>query len=100
LTGIHLLRTGHIEANLQALNDDFQLPYIPELIERKVTGTEKGVLPQVDLALHSREFERLVGELDAAAGASSLPEAPTARPALNDLLVRIRLAGLSAPAGE
>ena len=28
LTGIHLMRTGRIEANLVTLNDDFQLPYL------------------------------------------------------------------------
>ncbi len=28
LTGIHLMRTGRIEANLLALNQEFRLPYI------------------------------------------------------------------------
>src|SRR5262245_16166203 len=38
LTGIHLMRTGIIEANLVALNQEFRLSYIAELIERKTKG--------------------------------------------------------------
>jgi uncharacterized protein len=95
LTGIHLLRTGQVEANLLALQETFQLPYLPELIDRKVTGAEKGTLPEAELGFHQGEYDRLVGILEAAAEASHLPEAPTARPALHDLLVRVRLRGLS-----
>jgi hypothetical protein len=32
LTGIHLMRTGEVEANLPVLNEKFRLPFIPELI--------------------------------------------------------------------
>src|SRR2546421_6400235 len=42
LTGIHLMRTGEVQANLRRLNESFKLPHIPDLIERKVGGTEKG----------------------------------------------------------
>lgn len=35
LTGIHLLRTGEVQAHLPTLNEGFQLPYIADLIERK-----------------------------------------------------------------
>src|SRR5690348_11296801 len=44
LTGIHLMRTGQVEANLVRLNEIAQLPYISELIARKVSGAEKGRL--------------------------------------------------------
>ena len=44
-----------------------------------------------DPAFHRREFERLRAELESSSQASSLPEAATARPALEDLLVRLRL---------
>ncbi len=90
LTGIHLMRTGEVEANLVRLNETAKLPYIPELIERKVSGTEKGTLDQADLAFHQREFDRLLGELETAHEESHLPERPTAGTALNDLLVRVR----------
>jgi uncharacterized protein len=91
LTGIHLMRTGEIEANLLKLNETFRLSYIPELIERKVNGREKGILPDADLEFYREEYERLVGELEAAAEKSSLPERATAKAELNDLLIRIRL---------
>jgi predicted nucleotidyltransferase len=91
LTGIHLMRSGTIEANLPRLNEEFRLPYIPELIERKTTGPEKGSLEQADLAFHQREFERLRADLEEAMKVSRLPENSTGTEALNDLLVRLRL---------
>jgi uncharacterized protein len=93
LTGVHLMQTGELEANLVTLNETFRLPQLPELITRKVTGTEKGLLPEADLAFHEAEYQRLVVLLESSAAASHLPEAPTARPALHDLHVRLRLAG-------
>jgi predicted nucleotidyltransferase len=92
LTGIHLMRTGVIEANLVTLNEDFRLPYIAELIERKTRG-ENTTLTDADTAFHEAEYQRLRAELQAAHDASPLPEIPdeATRQALNDLLVRIRL---------
>src|SRR5262249_59687517 len=91
LTGIHLMRTGEVQANLGCLNETFKLPYIPELIERKVAGTEKGRLEKADLGFHQQEYERLRAELEQAHRESNLPEAPSGMGALHDLLVRIRL---------
>ena len=62
----------------------------PELA-RKLAGPEKSALDDADVAFHRREYERLVAELEEAQRASTLPEAPSARPALDDLLVRLRL---------
>ena len=93
LTGIHLTRTGEVEANLVTLNDEFRLPYIADLIARKLAGPEKSALNDADVSFHQAEYERLRGELQAAHDASPLPEAPSeeTRAALNDLLVRVRL---------
>ena len=91
LTGIHLMRTGEIEANLGKLNEVFGIEYIPELIERKTSGAEKGVLPETDLGFYRKEYERLVGELERAAESSKLPENPNGKPQLNDLLIRLRI---------
>jgi hypothetical protein len=66
-----------------------------ELIARKTTGAEKGVLPEGNLSFHAAEYRRLVDLLEQSAEASALPEAPSARPDLHDLLVRIRLRGLT-----
>lgn len=92
LTGIHLMRTGEVEANLLHLNEVFKLPYIPDLIARKLTGPEKSILEDADVTFHQREFERLYRELEEASQASTLPETASAKDALNDLLVRLRLA--------
>lgn len=91
LTGIHLMRTGQIEANLIQLNETARLPYIPELIARKTGGPEKGCLEQADLVFHHCEYERLRGVLQQAYEDSRLPEVPSGASALNDLFVRIRL---------
>ena len=91
LTGIHLMRTGEIEANLVLLNDTAKLPYIPDLIARKVGGPEKGRLEQADLDFHEREYQRLTVELERACEQSHLPETARGAAAMNDLLVRIRL---------
>src|ERR1044071_1462898 len=48
LTGIHLMRTGVINANLVELNESFRLPYIPDLIARKTGGPEQSTLGDVD----------------------------------------------------
>ena len=93
LTGIHLMRTGEIEANLLTLNEDFRLPYIADLVARKLAGPEQSVLNDADIAFHESEYQRLRVELQAAHDASKLPELPSeaTRAALNDLLVRARL---------
>ena len=90
LTGIHLMRTGQIEANLVRLNDDAQLSYIPDLIARKTGGPEKGRLETADLKFYEAEYERLRSVLQTAFEESHLPEVPTAAAALNELLIRLR----------
>lgn len=92
LTGIHLMRTGRIEANLSVLNDEFRLPWIPALIQRKVNGAEQGRLESGEVEFHVREYRRLCERLEAEAIRSQLPDEPTCRDALNELLVRVRLA--------
>lgn len=91
LTGIHLMRTGEVEANLVNLNESARLPYIADLIARKTGGPEKGRLDQADLEFHQHEYDRLRAELLAAYEQSQLPEVAAAGPALHDLLVRVRL---------
>ena len=38
LTGIHLMKTGEVQANLCILNESAKLSYLNELIHRKLTG--------------------------------------------------------------
>lgn len=95
LTGIHLMRSGEVEANLVTLNEEFRLPYIHDLVMRKLAGPEKSKLEETDIAFHESEYQRLRGALQAAQDASQLPEVPSeeSRAALNDLLVGVRLKG-------
>jgi predicted nucleotidyltransferase len=95
LTGIWLMRTGEIEANVVTLNRSFRLPYIDDLVARKTGGPEQSTLTDADLAFHEAEYLRLRAELQAAHDASRLIEAPadSTRAALNDLLIRIRTRG-------
>jgi predicted nucleotidyltransferase len=90
LTGIHLMRTGQIEANLLKLNEAHGLPAVTDLIARKLAGPEKSVLGEADFEFHRGEYDRLRGELQAAFDSSKLPDLPTAKPALHDLLLRLR----------
>lgn len=92
LTGIHLMRTGEVEANLVRLNETFRLPQLPELIERKLEGPEKGTLEAADVAFHHREYERLVAKLETAYAESKLPETAMAADGLNELLIEVRTA--------
>ena len=75
------------------MNEEFRLPYIGELVARKLAGPEKSNLEDADIAFHESEYQRLRRELQVAHDASQLPEMPSeeTRAALNDLLVRIRL---------
>ena len=91
LTGIHLMRTGRVEANLLLLNEEFKLPHVPELVARKQASTEKSTLLATELEFHKGEYSRLLAQLEIEGANSQLPVEPTCRDALNDLLVRIRL---------
>ncbi len=91
LAGIHLMRTKRVESNLQQLNQDARLGYIDDLIDMKMSGCEKQLLQGTQLAFHESEFLRLKAELDQARDASDLPEQPSCRDALDQLLIRIRL---------
>jgi predicted nucleotidyltransferase len=88
LTGIHLLGTGEVEANLRTLNERFRLPYIDELIASK-TG-ERVAMPQLDWSFHDAELRRLEQQLDQAYAASPLGEERDIE-AVNELLIELRL---------
>ncbi|NJK92644.1 MAG: nucleotidyltransferase [Blastochloris sp.] len=92
LTGIHLMRSGRIEADLNILNEDFRLQQIPELISRKLAGPEQSTLNDSDITFHEKEYLRLRIELENAHQASTLRETPDdlTRESLNQLLLRLR----------
>lgn len=90
LTGIHLMHTGEVEANLLNLNQWFKLDYVPELVQRKLAGPEKGTLSAADMGFFDTEYARLVRELEQARDLSTLREAPEGRQELHDLLLHLR----------
>jgi predicted nucleotidyltransferase len=90
LTGIHMMRTGRLEADLRVLGA--QLAYVPDLIAAK-RETEHGPLPEGATQHLAADIPRLRAELEAARDASPLPEHadPAAMNALHDLVIRTRL---------
>ncbi|MFG2605156.1 DNA polymerase beta superfamily protein [Streptomyces sp. NPDC048514] len=92
LTGIHLMRSGEVQAHLPTLLDTVGAPgYLPELIAAKA-AREHGAA-DVDPARVEGDVERLQALLDEAQATSALPEAPSAYDALHDFVVRLRLGG-------
>lgn len=92
LSGIHLMRTGEVVSHLAALQDVHRLPIVDELVARKRAGTEAMALEAREIATHDRHLDALEAALEDAHRASTLPEEPTTAAALDDLVIRLRLA--------
>ena len=97
LSGIHLMLTGQVEANLETLASEFALPHVDELIARKRQGTEFMALDTADLATHEAHLSELEKRLTDAHARSGLPEEPQGVPTLNAFVLRARRE-LGAPA--
>jgi predicted nucleotidyltransferase len=96
MTGLHLLRTGIVEANILKLNEsEFKLPFINDLVAMKLGGFEKGTMPASELDRFMSEARRLEALLKPAADSSLLPDHVQNVDALDDFLVRLRLETLS-----
>ena len=89
LTGLHLMRTGEVVADLNHLDAP---AYVPELIAAK-RAAEHAPFPAGARDAFERDVPRLRAELEAARDASALPDkpAPAAVEALHDLVVTARL---------
>lgn len=93
LTGIHLMRTGQVVANLADLNEEYRIKEITELVARKRAGAETMRLTERDLARHTSLLDRLEAWLQQAHEASHLPDEATSSAALDEFVVRLRLPG-------
>ncbi|KUM71406.1 nucleotidyltransferase domain-containing protein [Streptomyces sp. ISL-22] len=92
LTGVHLMRSGEVQAHLPTLIGEVDAPAcLPELIAAKAEQ-EHGAA-DVDHARVQADVERLHEVLDEAQAASALPDAPSAYDALHAFVVRTRLEG-------
>jgi predicted nucleotidyltransferase len=94
LTGIHLMQTGDVISNLPQLNDIFRLSQIDELIPRKRQGEEKEPLLPREIDEHVKCLDDLERALQRAYDESQLPDAPLGATALEDLVIKARLATL------
>jgi uncharacterized protein len=92
LTGIHLMQTGEVVANIQVMNQQFRLSEVDELVARKRSGAEKMALHERDLEQHGQLLDRLEKQLEEAHGASHLPEEPSSVRALERFVINLRLA--------
>jgi len=88
LTGIHLMRTGEVVADLRLLGT--RIPYVPELIAAKREAEHGKLVGVVTPQQLSADVERLRAELTEAAESSALPEKPSAKPDLHRLILRSR----------
>lgn len=99
LTGIHLMQTGEVVANIQLLNQRFRFTEVDELVHRKRAGAEKMALDQRDLDGHAVLLDRLEAQLEKAHDESQLPNQAISADALEDLVVRLRLSAMRTEEG-
>jgi len=93
LTGVHLMRSGEVQADLPTLAGQIASPaYLPDLIAAKAER-EHGPA-DVPRARVEEDVERLHVLLDEAQDASTLPDAPSAYDDLHAFVVRVRLEGV------
>jgi predicted nucleotidyltransferase len=89
MTGIRLLQSGEVEANLRRLNEHFRFAFLDELIARKVGG-ENASVGDLDWSFHEARLAELESRLEQAFADSPLPE-DRDRKSISDFLVRLRL---------
>jgi uncharacterized protein len=90
LTGVHLLQTGELEADLSILAEPHGFPEALPLIERKRATAERVTLAAPEAALYRTALARLERELAIACEASALPAEPENAPACDDWLADLR----------
>ena len=91
LTGIHVLWSGVVEANLSVLNGEYPVDGLDELIERKRAGGEHGRLSAGEASAHEAALDRLGSRLEEAFASSRLPDEPTTVAELDAYVIRARM---------
>jgi predicted nucleotidyltransferase len=92
LTGVHLMRTGDVVADLNVLAPEYGPAYLPELIDAK-RAAEHARLPASAPGPDrlGADVVALTLRMEKEQDSSALPEEPPPADALNDLVVRTRL---------
>ncbi len=91
MTGVHLLRSGEVEANLLHLNEHFSFRFLDELIVQKVCG-ENTVVADLDWPFHEARLGELETQLVQAFQDSALAE-QCDKKRVSEFLVALRLNG-------
>jgi predicted nucleotidyltransferase len=94
LTGIHLMKTGELEADLTRIMDAYGLADAVALVERKRAG-ERVALEPAQLDAWRPRMESLFAALDTARDASVLPEEPANEDEVRAWLMTVRRARFS-----
>ena len=92
LTGIHLLRTGELIADLRQLAPRLGYPDALALIKIKIEGVEKGAVDPTTDAQHRSAWPALEADLTDALAHSPLPEEAANEAACESWLVELRCA--------
>jgi predicted nucleotidyltransferase len=90
MSGCWLLRTGEVQSDVRTLNDERKLPFIDDLIARKLTGGERAMLGENHLGYYLEAADSLRRELHDLAGEKNLPDEAAGRDDLEALLLQIR----------
>jgi len=98
LTGIHLLETGELDANLPRLAAARGLDFVAELVERKRRG-EATTLDREEVERHAQRVSSIEAEMLRAYEHSRLPDAATNIDEINEFLIETRLATRRRPNG-
>lgn len=94
LTGIHLLKTGEIQAHLPTLADQYGFPEAHDVIALKREGHESTPLTPSAAAPLRRRWPELEQALSEAQEATTLPASAEGRDEVEDWLVALRRAEL------
>jgi predicted nucleotidyltransferase len=98
-TGIHLLETGELEADLTKLADRYDLADASALVAAKRAGERVGIQPSLVDAWRPR-VDALFERLERAREGSPLPQDPTNEGDLRAWLLEVRRARFGAPSGS
>jgi len=91
LTGLHLLRTGELEANLSALAPEYGFAEAHDLIAKKQATAEKVVVDEQEDRVHQANWPRLEALMVDARDHSPLPDKPPNSEEIHGWLVALRL---------
>lgn len=89
LTGLHLLETGQLEADVTRRLDTYGLTHAAELVARKRAGERVAIDPELLVSWRPR-IDALFARLDASVERSPLPTEPPNEGELRDWLLSVR----------